>query len=150
MANNDPNITISIRASDGVRYVTEKDIIRFPEGLLGFRDYTDFVFFDIDGCQPFRSMLSVKEGGPDFVIVETLSVIEDYKPHESLSALESFTRGSEVELVVLSIVTLSEQPEDVTINLRAPLLIDLETSQGKQVILDDDRYQTRYPLYVNA
>jgi len=141
---------IPIQTSGGIRYVNKNDIIRFPEGLLGFRDAKEYAFFDINDCEPFKSMLSVKENGPDFVVVETRTIIGDYSPLDSLSSFEQVDLGSPMELVVLSIVTLSEKPEDITINLRAPLLVNLATSQGKQVILDDERYQTRHNIYATV
>ena len=142
--------TIPVKTSGGVRYVSESNIVRFPDGLLGFDEYTDFVFFDIEGCEPFRSMLSVKEGGPDFVTVEPLGIFDDYKPLDDVSSCESLDMTRPAEYAVLSIVTLSENPEDITVNLRAPLIINLTTSIGKQIILNDDSYPTRQQLYVSA
>lgn len=141
---------IAIKTSNGIRYVSEKEIVRFPDGLLGFREYTDFVFFDIEGCEPFRSMLSVTDGGPDFVVVETQTIIEDYHPFDSIAVLAHIGIGTPVEPVFLSIVTLAERPEDITVNLRAPLVINLTTSIGKQVILDNEEYITRFPLYIST
>lgn len=150
MAGKKQEKSIPVKTSGGVRYVSESDIIRFPDGLLGFDDYTDFVFFDIEGCEPFRSMLSVKDSGPDFVTIEPLGIFDDYKPLDDISSCESLDLSRSAEYVVLSIVTLSENPEDITVNLRAPLIINLTTSIGKQVILNDDTYPTRQQLYVSA
>lgn len=141
---------IPITTSNGVRYISESDIVRIPDGVLGFKDYTDFVFFDIEGCEPFKSMLSVKEGGPDFVVVETQTIIDDYRPFDAIHSLEHVDFDTPFEPVVLSIVTLSENPEDITVNLRAPLVINIAASTGRQIILDDERYVTRFPLYVPA
>jgi len=89
---------ISIRTSRGPRYVNEGDIFHFPDGLLGFPEYTDYVFFDIEGCEPFRSMLSVKEDGPDFVVVEAASVIDDYEPLNSVSSIGKLGLGEPLEI----------------------------------------------------
>lgn len=139
---------IPIKTSQGTKYVCKEDIINFPEGLLGFRGYTDYVIFDIIGCEPFRSMLSVEEGGPDFVVIESSLIVDDYSPLDYYTSPEELGIGSPVEFIVLSIVTLSENPENITVNLRGPLFINLATSLAKQVILPDERYVTRHPLLV--
>jgi len=148
MAAREKDETIAIKTANGIRHVRKEDIIYFPDGIPGFEDYTDFVFFDIKDCEPFRSMLSVVEGGPDFVVVETRTVLCDYLPPDTMPSVEELDLGTPLELVILSIVTLADKPEDITINLRGPLFVNLATSRAKQVIIDDERYQTRKPILV--
>ena len=138
--------SIPIKTSHGVRHVDKKDIIHFKDGLFGFSGFTDFAVFDIKGCEPFKSMLSAEEGGPDFVVVEPTSIFDDYSPLDSINSPEELNICPPGEIVVLSIVTLSEEPEDITINLRGPLFVNLSTSQAKQVILENEQYQTRSPI----
>lgn len=140
---------IQVKTSHGIRHVSTKDIIHFHEGLLGFKEYNDFVIYDIEGCEPFKSMLSVEKGGPDFVVVEPMVLFEDYSPLVIFDSSGKLDIGDPVKLVVLSIVTLAEKPEDITVNLRGPLFINLSSRQAKQVILPDERYQTQMPLLIN-
>ena len=148
MVKNQTENIIHIKTPHGIRNINKKDIIHFPEGLLGFDKFTDFVIFDIKGCEPFKSMLSVEEDGPDFVVVDSISIFKDYSPMDSFSSLEELGIGTPVELVVLSIVTLSENPEDITVNLRGPLFINLANRLAKQAVLPDERYSTRIPLLI--
>ena len=140
--------SISIRTSGGIRNVSKKDIIHFPEGLLGFREYTDFVIFDVKDCEPFKSMLSVVEGGPDFVVVEPISIFKNYSPLDYFSSLNELDIDVPVELVVLSIVTLSEEPKNTTVNLRGPLFVNLTLNLAKQIVLPDEQYSARVSLMV--
>jgi len=146
MVEDTTDVLIPIQTANGVRHVRKEDIIHFPDGLLGFREFTDFVFFDIVGCEPFKSMLSVEESGPDFVVVESLLLFDDYAPMNALSPVKNFDFDPQAELTVLSIVTLAEDPKDITVNLRGPLFVNLTSSTGKQVILDDERYLTKVPV----
>jgi len=148
MTENDSDTPIPISTSGKVRYVDKKDIIHFPEGMLGFSEHTEYVIYDITDCKPFKSMLSVKEGGPDFVLVEPLLLFDDYSPLDSFPSLKDMQLGDTVELTVLSIVTLAEKPEDMTVNLRGPILLNLSTRIAKQVVLPDDNYSTKNPLLV--
>lgn len=138
-----------IKTSRGEIRVDEKDIIHFPEGLIGFEEYTDFVVFDIKGCEPFKSMLSVKEGGPDFVVLEPLRIFDDYAPFVIPVSSERRDLGDPLDLVLLSIVTLDEKPENITVNLRGPIFLNLKTRNARQVVLHDERCKTKYPLLVS-
>ena len=126
--------------------VDRNDVIHFPEGLFGFEDFTDFAIFDIKGCEPFKSMLSVKEGGPDFVVLEPLKVFEDYSTFVSQIPQNQSDLENPVDMVLLSIVTLSERPENITVNLRGPIFLNLKTRSARPVVLPDDRCKTRVPL----
>ena len=126
--------------------VDRNDVIHFPEGLFGFEDFTDFAIFDITGCEPFKSMLSVREGGPDFVVLEPLKVFDDYSTFVSQIPQNQPDLGNPADMVLLSIVTLAETPENITVNLRGPIFLNLKTRSARQVVLPDDRCKTRVPL----
>ena len=137
---------VTLKTSRGAIAVEKKNLIHFNGGLYGFEEYTDFALFDIKDCPPFRSMLSVQEGGPDFVVVEPVLIFSDYTPLVSIKSLNEYDLGKPLELVVLSIVTLAENPEDITVNLRGPIFLNHATRCAKQVILPDDTYQTKVPI----
>ena len=141
---------VVIRTSRGEVEVDARDVIHFPEGLIGFETYTDFVIFDLKDCQPFKSMLSVREGGPDFVVLDPLEIFEDYAPYVAGVPVEQPELGSPYDLVLLSIVTLAERPEEITVNLRGPIFLNRQTHHAKQVVLSDDRCRTKMPLLVHS
>ena len=149
MAQNGIKESICIKTQHGIKHISKKDIIHFTEGLLGFTEYTDFVFFDIKDCEPFKSMLSVVEGGPDFIVVDPRLIFEDYSPLDYFSSSEELDIGDPVELVVLSIVTLAEEPENSTVNLRGPLFVNLSSKLARQIVLPDDKHSSKSPLMVN-
>ena len=139
---------ITLKTSHGTIAVEKKNLINFPEGMYGFEEYCDFAFFDIKGCKPFRSMLSVQEGGPDFVIVEPGLIFNDYNPLDALNSLDEIGLGDPLELVILAIVTIAENPEDITVNLRGPIFFNLTNRQAQQIILPDETYSTKTPIMI--
>ncbi len=149
MDKNKAENTITIKTSHGVRHVNKKDIIHFHGGLLGFDEFTDYAIFDIKDCEPFMSMLSIEKGGPELIVIEPIGIFEDYYPFSLPGIPEKLDIGNTSEIIVLSIVTLDEDPENITVNLRGPLFINPTTSEAKQIVLPDDRYATRVPMLVN-
>jgi flagellar assembly factor FliW len=42
---------------------------------------------------------------------------------------------------------VKDDPQKATINLKAPLVINSKKKLAKQIILDDDNYQVKTPLF---
>ncbi|MBN1290304.1 MAG: flagellar assembly protein FliW [Candidatus Latescibacteria bacterium] len=143
------NPSVTLKTSRGIIEIDTKDVIHFPEGILGFEGYNDFAILDITDCKPFKSMLSVKEGGPDFVVVEPLLIFDDYTPLDSAGPIHDLGLGDPLNLVILSIVTLSEKTEDITINLSGPIFLNQATGLAKQVALPDEKYHTKVPVFID-
>jgi flagellar assembly factor FliW len=136
---------IVLATSRGDILIDPSDIIHFPEGLFGFERFTDFVILDINDCPPFKSMLSVEEGGPDFIVIEPKLVFDDYTPFAVMQESTPPAGGVE-DVVLLSIVTLSEHPEHITVNLCGPILLNPRTHCASQIVIPDDRFKTKVPL----
>jgi flagellar assembly factor FliW len=51
------------------------------------------------------------------------------------------------DFVIYNVAVVREHPEDLTVNLRAPIVINAKNRKGKQVITTDEQYAIRYPLY---
>jgi flagellar assembly factor FliW len=51
------------------------------------------------------------------------------------------------DLLVLNIITLKEKIEDSTVNLSAPIIINVRAGLGRQVILDEPHFELRYKLF---
>jgi flagellar assembly factor FliW len=55
--------------------------------------------------------------------------------------------GSADDLLVLAVVTLPRGNDAAaTANLRAPVVVNLATRRGRQVVLTDDRYSVATPI----
>ena len=44
------------------------------------------------------------------------------------------------------IVTLDKKPENVTLNLKGPILINMKNKMGKQIVLTEDYYSLNQQL----
>jgi len=140
--------TVTIETAAGTREVNRDEIVYFPEGLPGFEEFRELAVFDIEECEPFKRMLSIDPGGPDFIVVETMTIFEDYDPLDSISLSGSAKLGTPLDIAVIAIVTVADDFTNSTVNLRGPILLNLATSRARQVILNDDRYDTRTPLII--
>jgi flagellar assembly factor FliW len=62
------------------------------------------------------------------------------------SDMEDIHSEKPEDVTVFAVATIPEDPEDATINLMAPILINESRRCGKQMILLDSDYSVRQPL----
>ncbi len=51
------------------------------------------------------------------------------------------------DVLVVNTVTLNSKLENITINLKAPIVINTNDKIGEQLILDNVDYPIKYPLF---
>ena len=135
-----------IRTKQGFIDVPVEKCVTFARGILGFEEFRDYIVLDLTDSNPFKMMHSVEEDGPSFVLFDTTQLPESYHPELSPGVMEELGFSRPNSCIVFSILTLSEDPSQITANLKGPILINPESRLAKQVILMDDRYPIKYSL----
>jgi flagellar assembly factor FliW len=51
------------------------------------------------------------------------------------------------DILVVNIVTLNSKLENITMNLRAPIIINIKEKLGEQIILNNEEYLIKYPMF---
>lgn len=128
----------------------DKDkIIEFPDGIPGFKDEKEFVLLPLDEDSLFVIMQSVNTPELAFITIEPRNIIKDYEFVISEKTEELLQIEGIEDIILLNIVNIKEKVEDMTINLAAPLVININKNLGKQIILDDSKYPVKYKLENN-
>ncbi|BBO16882.1 flagellar assembly protein FliW [Candidatus Brocadia pituitae] len=130
----------------GNLHIKKENIIVFDDGILGFEDLKQFVIVDIEECLPFEWLVSVKDPGIAFPILNPMPFFTDYNPIKSIDNPASLISGEKKDIEIFCTVTLGESPSDVTINLKGPIFINMKTKKGKQFVLTEDYYRLHHPL----
>jgi flagellar assembly factor FliW len=132
----------------GTLDISEKEIVRFPEGLYGFEKETEFTLlpFNPNVESPMEWMQSLKSTHLAFVITDPYLYLPDYK----LKLSEEDKKRVELEdddlHLTRAIVTIPENYYEMTANLIAPLVINKEKGIAKQFVLTNMNYDTRHYL----
>ena len=125
----------------------DKDkIINFPDGIPGFKDEKEFVLLPLDEDSLFVIMQSVNTPELAFITIEPRNIIKDYEFVISEKTEELLKIEGIEDIILLNIVNIKDKLEDMTINLAAPLVININENLGKQIILDDSKYPVKYQL----
>lgn len=123
------------------------EIVTFPNGLPGFEDIKQYRFRFEDGIQPFLFMDAQDDSGVSFVCVDTFYLVPDYEMNISSGLLKNLQIESLEDLAVFSIATVGESVEQTTANLMSPLLVNLKSLIGEQVILENTNYPVRFRIW---
>lgn len=126
--------------------VPESDVIHLPLGLIGFPELKKYVLLDHDKDSPFKWFQSLEDGAIAFVLIDPLLFKPTYVAEVTDNELSELDVQAEEDLVISVIVTVPSNPQNMTANLKAPLIFNLKNRRGKQVILNTSQYNTRHNI----
>lgn len=127
--------------------------IRFPVGLPGFDDERGFVFLERPGTAPLMFLHSISNPDLCFILLPILVVQPQYDlslAEEDRGVLE-FPPDQEPQigrnLLCGALVSMGSEGAPPTINLLAPVVVNLEKGIGCQVIQTQSGYSHCHPLF---
>ena len=126
--------------------IDKKQIIDFPDGILGFDFIKKFVILDSDEHSPFKWMQAYSEPDLAFIIIQPGFFKPDYELMISPSDLEAVEAENIDSMLVFAIVTIPANPSDMTANLQGPIVINAKKKLGRQVILLSDKYSVKHKI----
>ena len=106
--------------------IEEEKIITFPGGIVGFPDLTQFALLhdEEDGIETIHWLQSLQEPAFAMPVMDPLLVKEDYNPEVDDELLKILGDWEHDELLVLVTVTVPQELEKMTVNLKGPILIN--------------------------
>lgn len=130
----------------GTVEVQPDSIITFPMGLLGFESLHDFVLLDQAEVSPLQWLQSVDDPQLAFTVIDPVTIFEDYAPALSGEDREALELGGDTPAMVRVLVTVPDNPRDMTANLLGPLVFNPARAKGRQVVLHESGYPVRQRL----
>lgn len=106
--------------------IGEQDILTFEHGLLGLEDEREFVLLPIDTDLPLALLQSVQHVEIGFVVAYPFAFKQDYSFDISEEDREQLQIVKEENVLTYAIVTMKETFQDSTINLLAPVILNIE------------------------
>ncbi|GBF51564.1 flagellar assembly protein FliW [Leptospira ryugenii] len=128
----------------GTIQVEDRQILNFPQGLLGFEKYTEYALIEENEESPFKWLQSTKEPGLAFILIQPELFLNSYVPLVSEEELVEIGLSSLSEGIIFLIVTIPhENPRGMTANLQGPVIINGKNGKGKQLISRDENHPIR-------
>lgn len=124
----------------------EKDIIKFKKGILGLEHLDTYVLLKLKEYEPFQLLQSIEDEKIGFILCYPFDFYKDYEFDLNKDLLERLEIQKEEEVMIFNTVTLNSDPEKITTNLKAPIIINISNNLGEQIILDKEKYKIKHPL----
>ncbi|HUI49619.1 MAG TPA: flagellar assembly protein FliW [Acidimicrobiia bacterium] len=123
--------------------------ITFPAGLPGFPQAHRFELAPWGPAgSPFMLLSSIEDGDVGFVVVAPWVFYPDYEFELDTATAERLALTAAEDAVVFAVVTLREKPEDSTLNLLGPIVVNRFSHEAAQVVLPTAGYSVRAPLAI--
>ncbi len=121
-------------------------IILFADGIIGFPDYKRYVELEFLENSPLRLLQAVDTPDLGFVIIDPLLFEPDYVADITEGDLRSLIIDKAEDLVARVIVTIPENPYEMTANLQGPIVINPKSKLAKQIINHNRKYTTKHRI----
>lgn len=127
--------------------IDEEKIINMPLGIPGFRDRKRYVVLQKEETIPFLVFQCVDDPNLSFVVLDPVKIISEYTIEKNdLAKIVAWDLDRE-ELTCFVIVTIPKgNPEKMTANFMAPLVINNNLKEGFQFIFQNSLYSHQHQL----
>jgi flagellar assembly factor FliW len=139
-------ITTLVGTRFGTVEFDDSDVVQIEGGLVGLPELSSFVLFEAKPGSAFSWLQSLDDPEMAFLVTEPSRYLPSY---DNDVTQKIFGKGGGIEdAVVLATATVPPgKPNDTTLNLSGPIVLDAATRRGRQMVLEDAAYTTRYRVF---
>ncbi len=127
--------------------VGAEEEITIPQGLLGFPEYKRFCLVDPSDDTLILWLQSLDNSEIAFPLLEPKIFKPDYTARLSAAELRELKLENINQSAVYSVLTIPEDALQMSANLKAPLVINLRERVARQVVLQENEYNIKHPMF---
>jgi flagellar assembly factor FliW len=131
--------------------IDESKVIYFELGLPGFENYKKFILINEQSNQneqekqlSFWWLQSIDDSNISFAVIDAFLIFPDYNPLINIDLIQDLGEYTQEDLLTYNIVVIPEDIEKISVNLKAPIVINRVTKKAKQVIVNNEEYTLRH------
>lgn len=124
----------------------ETEVIEFPWGIPGFSKLHRFVALQVEAQPNFVWLQSLDDLGVALPTADPWSIFSEYEPKLPPYATAALELKSAEDFAILCVVVVTKEAEDMSMNLLAPVIVNLKTRRARQITLEGSEYSIRTPI----
>ncbi len=124
--------------------VDESRLITFERGILGFPDVTRYALMQTGDESAFYWLQAVDRADLAFVVCDPRLFVPEYRVPVKTDELAPIGVADPDRAQVFIIVNKIDGV--LTGNLQGPLVVNVDTREGRQLVLSEKKFSTRHPL----
>jgi len=134
-----------IQSRIGQLSIPTERVLHFPRGIIGFEHEREFTLVQIRDDSPFLILQSMNDPRLGLMVAEPYSFIQNYdvvvgEAERKILRIENIRQV----LVLVTVTIPAGKPEDTTLNLTGPVVINLQARIGLQVPQVDAKYPVHF------
>lgn len=138
--------TISTTRFGDIEY-EQHDVLNFTEPILGFPNSSSFIILNHEKHSPFKWLQSLNEPHLAFLIIDPAIVIPNFEPELPEVDAQELQLSLDTPRIVYVIANIPRgRPEEMTVNLAGPIVINAEKAIAKQVVIHDPKYSIKHKI----
>lgn len=126
--------------------IDDNKILVFEKGLPGLEEDIKYALLSNEDSRPISWLQSLDHSEISLPVMDPFLICPDYSFDISQNDVETLSIEDIKDVYVLSVLVIPKNKNAMTINLSAPIIINVRNSKGKQIILDDRKYRVRVPV----
>lgn len=141
--------TVKIKTTKfGEIEVNKNTIFKFVSPIIGFNDLKEYTIIDHKPESPFKWLQSMEEMDLAFPITLCSFFGIDYQFDIDDEDASKLGIENPDDVFVCNIVNIpSSDPQGATVNMLAPIVVNLANKKAMQIILRNSNFQVRYKLF---
>ncbi len=116
--------------------IEASDVLRFEQGLIGMEMCREWVLLADNAHSGLAWLQSLERPEVALAVVSPRRFVSDYQVRVSSRDLAPLGESAAKSLQVLTI--LNRHEDTLTLNLKAPIVVNLTTNRGRQVVAKND------------
>lgn len=143
------NNTVKINSTRFGELEIDKDLIfEFVCPIIGFDELTKYTLIDHKPDSPFKWLQSIEEGDLAFPITLCSYFNIDYQFDIADEEANKLEIENADDVFVCNIANIpASNPQGATINMLAPIVVNLKNKKAMQLILKNTNFEVRYKLF---
>ncbi len=128
--------------------VDEKKIVHFKDGIPAFEDEHEFIILPYEEESPYYFMQSLKSPDLAFLLTIPFLFFPEYTFEVDDQSVKELDIQRQESVFYYSMVTIPNGSiRYMTANLVAPIVLNADNMQAKQVVLEKSNYTTKHRLF---
>ncbi len=128
--------------------VDEKKIVHFKNGIPAFEDEHEFIILPYEEDSPYYFMQSLRSPDLAFVLTIPFLFFPDYTFEVEEDTVQELGITNSSQVFYYTMITIpGGNIRKMTSNLVAPIVINSDNMQAKQVVLEKSNYTTKHRLF---
>lgn len=129
----------------GTIEIEEDQIYEFKKGIPGFEHLRKFIDIEMEDA-PLSFLQSIEDDNLAFLIADPFVFFPNYEFDLSSRVIEELKVTTPEDVLVRCIMTAGESLQSSSLNLVAPIVMNIENRLGEQVVLSNTSYSTKHTL----